>query len=84
MEAIKIEGMNVVVAENQNEYETIHGHVDPDDPQGVITYCFRFSEEELVEIAKTNRIYVQLMTFKCNVQPINITTKNPIQKSKDD
>ncbi len=40
MRSIKFEESNLPLAEDQPEYETLHVHVDVDDPQLPMTACF--------------------------------------------
>lgn len=69
MDPIKFEGQNVTFAENQEEYRPLPAHRDPD---GVVTTCWEFTPEELAELNKTGKLWIQQLTFKQALQPINM------------
>jgi hypothetical protein len=65
MKPIKFEYSNVVYAENQ--YQPLPAFRDAD---GSLLTCWEVSPEELEEIKKTGRIYIQVLTFNNPLQPL--------------
>ena len=59
MKAIEFPEVNVRIAENQPEYETLPVHVKTNKDFGMyqVTACFELSEEEKKQIAETGQSY---------------------------
>lgn len=60
--------VNVRIAENQEEYETLPVFHDP--KEGSVTMCFEANDAEKAEIAKTGKIWIKILTFNNPLQPI--------------
>ena len=64
MKSIKNEQFSQPLAENQEEYNTLHVHVNTEgDPMRPVTACFKLTLEEIAEINRTGLIYYQQCTF---------------------
>jgi hypothetical protein len=74
MKSINFEETNIVYAKDQKQYKPLCGHKDT---EGVATFCFKLSEDEILEIIKTGHIWFQFMTFNHPLQPIAPTTNRP-------
>lgn len=68
---------NTNLASDQENYEPLAVYRYPDDPQGRFALCFRLSDMELEEIARTRTLWVQQLTFNHPFQPIGLTTQKP-------
>ncbi len=75
MKAINISSFNAKFAKNQKEYSTLPAHKDKD---GIVTTCWELTPEERIEVLKTGRIYLQVMTFNNPLQPQIMQVNNPI------
>lgn len=88
MIAIDFPQRNVMLAENQPEYETLPIHV-PLDENGVLTdaespctCCFQLNKEEIDEIVRTGQIWFTQYTFGNAFSPITMSTQNPFENPK--
>lgn len=68
MKAVEFDEVNLRIAEEQEEYQTLPAHVNP--KEGSITCCFELSDEEKAEIAKTGKVWLKVYTFMKPLQPI--------------
>lgn len=94
MRAINFEQANIMLAESQEEYETLPIWADIDenkqpvrlddgklrDQMGQCVCCFELNKEEIDEIVKTGKIWFTQCTFWNAFQPINMSTQNPFRK----
>ena len=74
MKAIKFEECNVVYAQNQDEYLPLPAHRTEN---GDITVCFKFSFDEIIKFIKTEKLYLQILTFNNPLQPIKMSVEKP-------
>lgn len=86
MEPIDFPQRNLMLAEDQPEYQTLPVHVDwrqmqtPDGPKKVawsMTVCYELSEAEIAEIIANKKIFYRQMLFGNQFQPIFLSTKDP-------
>lgn len=70
--------VNLPLAEDQPEYETLYVHVS-DTPEREITACFELSDEEIAEIVSTKKLWHTQLSFGQPVQPIRMSTQNPFK-----
>lgn len=68
---IKFKESNVIYAENQLEYKQLPAFKDED---GFIITCWELSKEEIDKIVKTKKIYVSMLTFNKDLQPLMVET----------
>lgn len=82
MKAIEFEGVNVRIAEDQPEYQTLPARIGPvplmegHDAMGA-TFCFELTPEELAEVNRTGRIWHTVVTFGQPLQPQSMTVEKP-------
>ncbi|WP_159039998.1 hypothetical protein [Christiangramia fulva] len=60
--------MNVRIAENQPEYETLPAYYNKEE--GSMTFCFELDPDELEQVGKTGKIYLKQLTFGRPMNPI--------------
>lgn len=77
MKAIEFKEVNLRIAENQPEYETLPVHVDFEDHKTPITMCFELDEEERKQVAETGRIWIKQLTFGKPFPPILMSFMKP-------
>ena len=68
MEAVEFEEVNIRIAENQPEYQTLPAYHN--SKEGSVVFCFELSPDELEQVGKTGRIYIKQITFNGPMQPI--------------
>lgn len=79
MKSIEFPQSNVKIGEGQPQYQTLHAHVDPNDPAQTMTMCFELSKEEIAQIVLTGKIWMSQLTFGMPFQPIRMSVDNPFQ-----
>lgn len=67
MKPIEFHGVNIIFAKDQPEYQPLPAMRMPD---GEVFTCWQFTDEELVQLAKTKCIYFKQLTFNNLPQPI--------------
>lgn len=77
MEAVKFEGHNAVIAEDQPQYIPLPVRHDPSAEGSPMTCCFKLSPEEIQEIIDTGTIWHVQWTFGQPFQPIRMSTQKP-------
>ena len=73
MKCVEFEGVNVRIAENQPEYETIPAH----HGAGIMTFCWELSDEELAHVIKTKKIWHQVKCGHGSIQPQILVAAQP-------
>ena len=73
MKAIEFEEVNVKLAEEQEEYETLPVYVDSNDPSVPMVACFELSDEEAEKIFLEKKIWLAQLTFGRNYAPVKIS-----------
>jgi hypothetical protein len=76
MTPVRFKGANIVIAAAQEEYEPLEGFRHG-DPEGRLSLCFRLSDAELEEIARSRTLWIQVLTFGGPMQPIGLSTQLP-------
>lgn len=77
MESVGFKQANIKIAEHQEEYETIHAKVVPNDPQGKVTFCMKLSDAEKKHILEHGTLWVEALTFRNPFMPILILAEPP-------
>ena len=77
MKAIEFPEVNVRIAENQPEYETLPVHIDKSKVSIPTTMCIELDEEERKQVAETGRIWIQVLTFGQSFHPISMSFLRP-------
>jgi hypothetical protein len=75
MKPSKFHGSNITFAENQPEYLPLPAYRTSD---GTVTTAWKMSLWERVKVLFTGTIYLQMLTFNHPLQPVLLTTTNPI------
>lgn len=71
MKATEFPEVNVRIAENQPEYETLPAFHNAD--QGSVLFGFDLTDEEVEEVVKNKRFWVKQLTFNKSMQPIAVS-----------
>lgn len=77
MKPIIFEQANILMAGYQDEYHTLPAHHDP--VNGILTSCWELTPEEAEIVRNTGRIWFQQLTFNQPMQPVMLTTENPLE-----
>jgi hypothetical protein len=77
MKAIEFPEVNVCIAENQPEYETLPVYIDLEDPTTPVTMCCELDEEERKQVAETGKVWITVLTFRQNFHPIMMSFLKP-------
>lgn len=82
MKAIEFPEVNIRIAENQEEYETLPVNAQPDpESNGYfqrVTMCFELDEEEKRQVAETGKIWhTVLVPPQTGFHPVAMSTLKP-------
>jgi len=77
MTATEFPEVNLRIAENQPEYETIPVFVDEKDPKIPVTMCFKLDDAEMKQVWETGEIWLTVLTFGKAFQPIGQSVLKP-------
>jgi hypothetical protein len=83
MKAIEFSEVNVRIAENQPEYETLPAHIEDLKETGwrKVTVCFELDEEERKQISETGRIWQTILQPDTDYfHPIRMDVTKPEMK----
>lgn len=69
MKPIKFPEQNMVIAENQDEYQSLPAFFNVGVNAEVVS-CWELSPEELETIAKTGKLWISMTTFNKPLMPI--------------
>jgi len=78
MKPIKFKGHNAVLGKGQPEYEELPAFINHASPMGEISQCWEITDDDLITIAKTRKIWVTQFTFGERLQPIRVEADSPI------
>lgn len=70
---------NLVIAENQPEYQPMPAHVTKD---GTVIFCWRMTWAMRVRVLFTGRLWHQVLTFNTPIQPQALMVKKPFVRVK--
>lgn len=79
MKAIEFDEVNIRIAEHQEEYETLPVFVDGKNPAVPAIMCFKLNDEERKQVLETGNIWLTVLTFGHNFQPIGMSCLKPIE-----
>lgn len=74
MKAIEFKEQNVVIAENQPEYENLPALAQTN---GIITFCMRLDDQEVEKIVSEGKANITVLNFGNPTQPIAVATSKP-------
>jgi len=82
MKAIEFPEVNLRIAENQPEYETLPANIQPDKQTkgffNQFTFCFELDEDEKKQIAETGHVWQTVLVPKGrSINPIFMSTLKP-------
>lgn len=77
MKAVEFKEVNIRIAENQEEYQTLPVYAKPNDPTVPVTMCFELDEEEREQVIKEGKIWLTMLTFGNPFQPIGMRCVKP-------
>jgi len=77
MKAVKFEEVNVIYAEDQEEYESLPVFKPEGDEQGLVICCFELTKEEIELINSNGKIWLSTLTFNHPLQPILLSAEKP-------
>ena len=72
MKAKEFKEVNIRLAEDQDECETLPGFYDVEEQS--FTFCFELSPDEVNRIKATDEIWFKVLTFGQRMQPICLST----------
>lgn len=72
MYPIEFPEVNVRIAEKQEEYQTLPAFWDK--KEGSMTFCFKLSEDEINRMYATGEVWMKVITFNQDLQPIGLST----------
>ena len=67
MKATEFPEQNVVYAKDQPEYLPLPAHKTK---EGIVITCWEPTEEELLKLIETRKVYLSQMTFNAPLQPV--------------
>lgn len=76
MTPLNFDGVNIVYAANQPEYEPLPAE-KRDGRCGEIVTCWELSPEELERVRETGKIWLAVLTFNQPLQPLIISVDKP-------
>lgn len=74
MKAIEFKERNIVIAENQPEYENLPALAQTN---GIITFCMQLDDQEVEKIVSEGVANITVLNFGGPVQPIAVATDKP-------
>jgi hypothetical protein len=77
MKAIEFQEVNLRIAENQPEYETLPVFIDHSSPEYEATMCFELDDDEKKQVVETGKIWLRVLTFGKPFQPIGMSCLKP-------
>jgi hypothetical protein len=77
MKAVEFKEVNLRIAENQPEYQTLPVHMNYDHPTHEATMCFELDEDEKKQVAETGKIWLGVLTFGKPFHPIGMSLMKP-------
>ena len=75
MDAIRFRGSNVVYAEKQEDYNNLPAF---QSEEGNVVICIEVTDDDLIDIANNRKIWISLLTFGGDLQPIRVESKRPV------
>lgn len=76
MKPIEFPEQNIVFAKDQPQYLQLPAHV-VDEPEGRVISCWQLTEEEILEILMSGKLWITQMSFNEKLQPIRPQTGSP-------
>jgi hypothetical protein len=74
MKSVEFEEQTHKIAEHQEQYETLHAHVQPN---GILTHCMELEPEEVLKVFKNREIKLTVINSFYPVQSLAVSTVKP-------
>ena len=78
MEAKYFPQVNIEIAKDQPQYQTLPAHCDL--RRGTMTACFELSAEERKQVLETGKIFLTIHTANKPLQPIDMSLLSPFEE----
>lgn len=66
---------NITYGKGQPQYAPLPAYKDKNSEEGKITTCWELSDEEVLQLTHTKKVYLQVMTFNNPLQPVLLTVR---------
>lgn len=76
MQPVDFPGRNIVFAEDQPEYLPLPAFID--QQQGIVLTVWKPTFWERLKILFSARLYLQIITYNKPLQPVFLSTENPL------
>lgn len=80
MNPIEFVEQTVIMGANQPEYSPLPTHLNRNDPEGRLTFCWRFTWRERLKLLWTGKLWHQVLTFGSPLQPQLLILEKPYLK----
>lgn len=77
MTLIEFPEQTIVIAKDQPEYLPMPAHRRANDPEGLVTCCWKLSWRERLAVLLRGTIWHQILTFNAALQPQLLLTEKP-------
>lgn len=77
MIAVEFDQVNIRLAEDQPEYETLPVFYNKESNEREMVCCFQLNKEEIDEIVRTGKLWHTQCTYGNQFHPVSMTTQNP-------
>jgi len=74
MKPVEFKEVNLVFGAGQEEYLPLPGYIEQD---GTFTMCLELTEDEIIEMVKTRKLWLSVLTFNTPLQPLRMSTQKP-------
>jgi hypothetical protein len=71
--------VNVRIAEDQEEYQTIPAYYHG-DTSGTVTFCWKLTSEQIEVVKETGEIWHSVLTFNSPLQPTLVCIDSPFEE----
>jgi hypothetical protein len=84
MTPVEFPEQTVVIAKDQPQYLPLPAHVYAGDQDRRVTFCWKLTPDELVELNRTGLLWHTVMTFGDPLQPQMLSVDKPVMRSIQD
>ena len=81
MKPVRFDEVNIVLGEDQEEYQALPAFLAA-DPQGPVVTCWELSPEELAAVQRTGRFWLMQLTFGMPLQPQLPCVDKPLRREE--
>ena len=76
MKAIEFKEQTIIIAEHQEEYESLPAHIEK-GVYGTTTFCWELTLKERLKLLFTGKLWHQVLTFNKPLQPQLLQVDKP-------